>query len=547
MTDLTFYTHPQSRGRVIRWMLEEVGEPYETVRARLRARAMKGADYLAVNPMGKVPAIRHGDTVVTETAAICAYLADAFPDAGLAPPPGHRKRGPYYRWLFFAAGPVEAAVTNKALKVEVERRAARLRRLWQLRRGDRRARASRSSPAPIFAATSSPPPTSMSASQIGWGMMFGSIEKRPIFEEYFGRLQARPAAIRAREIDDALIAEQAQGRLSMSDEIERAAIALYDRFTHEGMDRRAFMAELTRIAGGAAAASAAARQHRRQRRGRAAGRRRRPAHPHPASSNGSRARAAAIRGYNAAPARRRGANCRWSSSSTRIAASTTISATSPGGSRVAGYSAVAPDFLSPAGGTPAGDEDRARTMIGALDMAETVADGAATIRWLASPRGRRAQGRHGRLLLGRRDGQPARGRRGRRAQGRRLLLRPGARSGRGGAGPGGDADPPRRPRRAGQRDRPALGGGAARGRQGRSTLTNYPNVDHAFHNDTSAARYNREAAEAGLGGDARFLPPAPALTAKKKARRCRRALPVSDFSTMPSRGCRGSAAGTGTC
>jgi glutathione S-transferase len=72
-------------------------------------------DYLAINPMGKVPAINHGDAVVTECAAICAYLADAFPQAKLAPPPGHRLRAPYYRWLFFTSGPVEFAVSNKAL------------------------------------------------------------------------------------------------------------------------------------------------------------------------------------------------------------------------------------------------------------------------------------------------------------------------------------------------------------------------------------------------------------------------------------------------
>ena len=75
---------------------------------------MKAPEYLAINPMGKVPAIRHGDTVVTEAAAICAYLADAFPQAGLAPPPATGCAGDYYRWLFFAAGPVEAAVTTGA-------------------------------------------------------------------------------------------------------------------------------------------------------------------------------------------------------------------------------------------------------------------------------------------------------------------------------------------------------------------------------------------------------------------------------------------------
>ena len=106
--DLTFYTNPMSRGRIVRWMLEEVGQPYETVLLDY-GTTMKAPAYLAINPMGKVPAIRHGDTVVTEAGAICAYLADAFPAARLAPPSGHRLRGTYYRWLFYAAGPVVRA------------------------------------------------------------------------------------------------------------------------------------------------------------------------------------------------------------------------------------------------------------------------------------------------------------------------------------------------------------------------------------------------------------------------------------------------------
>src|ERR1700688_3231226 len=112
--ELVLYTNPMSRGRIARWMLEEVGQPY---RAEILeyARSMKAPEYRAINPMGKVPALRHGETIVTEAAAICAYLADVFPEADLAPPPGARLRGPYYRWLFFAAGPLEAAVSNKAL------------------------------------------------------------------------------------------------------------------------------------------------------------------------------------------------------------------------------------------------------------------------------------------------------------------------------------------------------------------------------------------------------------------------------------------------
>src|ERR1700727_2383419 len=112
--ELVLYTNPQSRGRVARWMLEEVGQPYKTEILDY-ASTLKAPAYLAINPMGKVPALRHGDAVVTENAAICAYLADAFPQAKLARPPGDRLRPPYYRWMFFAAGPVEAAVSNKAL------------------------------------------------------------------------------------------------------------------------------------------------------------------------------------------------------------------------------------------------------------------------------------------------------------------------------------------------------------------------------------------------------------------------------------------------
>src|ERR1700693_3105337 len=108
--DIIFYTNPMSRGRMVRWMLEEVGHPYRT--EVIDYGAIKSPAYRAVNPMGKVPTLCHGTSVVTECAAICAYLADAFPDAGLAPPPGDRLRGPYYRWLFIAARPVEAAARN---------------------------------------------------------------------------------------------------------------------------------------------------------------------------------------------------------------------------------------------------------------------------------------------------------------------------------------------------------------------------------------------------------------------------------------------------
>jgi len=207
MTSLTFYTNPMSRGRIVRWMLEEVGQPYETVVLDY-ATTMKGADYLAINPMGKVPAIRHGDVIVTETAAICAYLADAFPDAKLAPPPGDKLRGPYYRWMFYGAGPVEAMASNQALGVAVpdEKRAtvgygSREQVIdtlqYAVSQGDY-----------LVSDTFTAADLYLGA-QIGWGLQFGTIEKRPGFEAYVGRIFSRPAAARAREIDDALIPARA--------------------------------------------------------------------------------------------------------------------------------------------------------------------------------------------------------------------------------------------------------------------------------------------------------------------------------------------------
>jgi glutathione S-transferase len=203
--ELVFYTNPMSRGRIVRWMLEEVGQPYRT--ELIEYGATREPAYLAINPMGKVPALRHGETVVTETAAICCYLADAFPEAGLAPPPGDRARGPYYRWLFFAAGPLEAAATNKALGVEVP--------------ADRKGMVGYGSLAEVVSALDAvlsehrylagdrfTAADLYVGAHVGWGMQFGTLEKRPAFERYAQRVNARPAAIRARAIDDALVAEQ---------------------------------------------------------------------------------------------------------------------------------------------------------------------------------------------------------------------------------------------------------------------------------------------------------------------------------------------------
>jgi carboxymethylenebutenolidase len=278
----------------------------------------------------------------------------------------------------------------------------------------------------------------------------------------------------------------------MTNPVERAAIALYDRFTHEGMDRRAFMTALTRIAGGAAAATALLSSIACQA----------AAAPQVAADD-NRVRARPLeweprpgrryRGYAAAPAaggehlplvvvvhENRGLNDHIRDVARRLA--------------VAGFSALAPDFVSPAGGTP-DDEDRARAMIGALDMAETVADGAATIRWLASPAGgSRKVGCVGFCWGG--------------GLTNRLAVASGAALKAAVPFYGPAPDPAEATRveaamliilagldnRVNGTARPWAEALRAAGKE--VTVHEFPNVDHAFHNDTSAARYNREAAEA---------------------------------------------------
>jgi glutathione S-transferase len=201
---LTFYTNPMSRGQIARWMLEEVGVPYEQVLLDY-GTTMKAAEYLAINPMGKVPAIKHGDRIVTECAAICAYLADAFPEAGLLPDLAHR--ADYYRWMFFGAGPLEQAITNKALGfiVPADKKMMAgygdfgdaMNGLEAAVSGKTYIAGDRFSAADVYV-----------GSQIAWGLAFGSIEKRPAFEDYWAGICERPAYLRGKAIDDALMPAQ---------------------------------------------------------------------------------------------------------------------------------------------------------------------------------------------------------------------------------------------------------------------------------------------------------------------------------------------------
>lgn len=198
---LTFYTHPMSRGRVTRWMLEEIGRPYEEVILDYGS-TMKSPDYLAVNPMGKVPALRHGGVTITENAAICTHLADLVPEKALLPQPGSALRGLCYRWLFFAAGPVESFLTARkygALAPTSEAgygsEADLLRTLEQAVAGKAYVVGDGFTVADLYL-----------ASVMGFYMRFGMLERRPAFEDYVRPHQQRPAALRAAARDDALMA-----------------------------------------------------------------------------------------------------------------------------------------------------------------------------------------------------------------------------------------------------------------------------------------------------------------------------------------------------
>jgi glutathione S-transferase len=205
---LTFYHNPQSRGRIVRWMLEEAGQPYETVVLDY-ASTMKGADYLAINPMGKVPALKHGDVVVTEAAAICAYLADAFPQADLAPERTSKLRAPYYRWMFYAAGPVEAASSNKAMGWEAPPERQRMFGYGNFETVQD-VLENAVSKTPYLLGDKFSAADVYVGSHIGFGMQFGQLEKRPAFESYFARISSRPAAVRANQLDNDLIAAAAK-------------------------------------------------------------------------------------------------------------------------------------------------------------------------------------------------------------------------------------------------------------------------------------------------------------------------------------------------
>ena len=203
MADLIFYTNPQSRGQTVRWMLEEVGAPYD-VEVLGYGTSMKAEPYLSVNPMGKVPAIAHKGRVVTEVAAICCYLADAFPDAGLAPPPADR--ADYYRWIFFCSGPIEAAFSNKAAGWEPT---PERQRMFGYGNFDLAVGTLESylSSKPFITCERFTAADLFVGAMVNFMLAFNMLEPKPAFVDYARRVTDRPAYVRAKQLDQQLIAE----------------------------------------------------------------------------------------------------------------------------------------------------------------------------------------------------------------------------------------------------------------------------------------------------------------------------------------------------
>lgn len=200
MSELIFFYNPMSRARIVHWMLEEVGVPYTTQLIRFDTGEHKRPDYLAINPMGKVPAIKHGAVVVTEAAAICAYLADAFPAANLAPPTGSPERGTYYRWLFFAAGCVESAAVDRMFNRPAVDRPGALG--YGSYADTMNALEQALTPGPFVLGERFSAADVYVGSQIGWGMMTKAIEARDTFRKYVAAFADRPALKRARAKDE---------------------------------------------------------------------------------------------------------------------------------------------------------------------------------------------------------------------------------------------------------------------------------------------------------------------------------------------------------
>ena len=209
MAKLTLYHASPSRSSIVLWMMEELGEPYDIRLLSLTKGENREPAYLAINPMGKVPAIRHGDTVITEAAAICTYLADEFPGAKLNVPIGSPQRGVYLKWLFFGPSCIEPAVIDRAAPRKEEARRG------MLGYGDFDTTmdtvAAAVAQGPWLMGEQFTAADVIIGANIRWGMIFKTIPQRPEFTAYADRIAARPAAQRAEAKDKELGAKSAAG------------------------------------------------------------------------------------------------------------------------------------------------------------------------------------------------------------------------------------------------------------------------------------------------------------------------------------------------
>lgn len=205
LTDLVLYHGAPSRSSIALWMLEEIGRPYRLELLDLKRGENRTPAYLAVNPMGKVPALRHDGAVVTEAAAICAYLADAFPAAKLGVPVGDPARGPYLKWLFFGPSCLEPAILDQAFPRAGEAPKSALGYgdfdtviavLADAVRGRTAIVGDRFTAADVVI-----------GSGLRWGMMFKLLPERPEFVAYTASLAERPALKRALARDEELTAK----------------------------------------------------------------------------------------------------------------------------------------------------------------------------------------------------------------------------------------------------------------------------------------------------------------------------------------------------
>lgn len=202
---ITLFHSPRTRSTGALVLLEELGADYELHAVNMKAGEQRQPAFLAVNPLGKVPAIRHGDALVTEQAAISIYLADLYPEAGLAPALTDPLRGPYLRWLVFYGSSFEPAVVDRAMQREPGQTAMSPYGTYESVIDTVAAQLARG---PYLLGDTFTAADVLWGGAIGWTMMFKVVPERPEFVAYAERVRNRPASQRATAIDAKLAAEQ---------------------------------------------------------------------------------------------------------------------------------------------------------------------------------------------------------------------------------------------------------------------------------------------------------------------------------------------------